>query len=426
MNPQAEELNNTIKSSSETVYSLLSSKGKSIFFPKKGILAQTAEAKGKNINATIGAAVEDDGSPMRLPSIQKMITLEPSEAFPYAPSFGHPLLRQQWKKIMLEKNPSLAGETISLPVVSNALTHGLSMAAYLFVEPGEKIILPDLFWGNYKLLFINGYGAELDTFNTFSDGFDVAALSEKLSSEGEKMVVLLNFPNNPTGYTPTIEEAKEIVSSLEKAAVSGKKIVVLIDDAYFGLVYEDGVEKQSLFSYLCGLHENILAVKIDGATKEDYVWGFRVGFLTFGIKEGTPELYTALEAKTAGAIRGNISNVSHLSQSLLLNAYRSESYPLEKQEKYDLLKSRYDEVKNELAEHPEYAKEFVALPFNSGYFMCVRLLKADAEEVRQKLLAEYDTGVIALGDIIRIAFSAVAKEDIAELFSNLHKACGEV
>jgi hypothetical protein len=38
---------------------------------------------------------------------------------------------------------------------------------------------------------------------------------------------------------------------------------------------------------LCDAHPNILAVKLDGPTKEDYVWGFRVGFLTFGIRDAT-------------------------------------------------------------------------------------------------------------------------------------------
>ncbi len=47
MNPQAEELNIKIKEYNPNVYSMLSNKGKEIFFPKKGILAQTADAKGK-------------------------------------------------------------------------------------------------------------------------------------------------------------------------------------------------------------------------------------------------------------------------------------------------------------------------------------------------------------------------------------------
>ena len=82
MNPQAEELNVIIREKSTTVYELLSARGKNIFFPKKGILGQTAEAKGTRINATIGAAVEDDGSPMRLESIASKINMDPALVFP--------------------------------------------------------------------------------------------------------------------------------------------------------------------------------------------------------------------------------------------------------------------------------------------------------------------------------------------------------
>jgi aspartate/methionine/tyrosine aminotransferase len=428
LNPLAEELNNKIKANSSTVYDLLSKKGKAIFFPSKGILAQTAEAKGKKINATIGAAIEDDGSPMRLKSIEKEINIPPKDAFPYAPSFGRPDLRKRWQQLIYEKNPDLKNTPSSLPITTNALTHGLSLAAYLFLDPDEKLILPNLFWGNYKLIFAQGYNVKLNTFRLFKDNrFDEECLKNKLKEdEIGKKAILLNFPNNPTGYTPTEDEAKKIVQILKESAEQGNKLLVICDDAYFNLVYEDGIEKQSIFAYLADLHENILAVKIDGATKEDYVWGFRVGFITFAIKNGNEGLYTALENKTSGAVRGSISNVSNLSQSLVLKAFDSETYKQEKQEKYNLLKSRYQEVKDTLKD-TKYQEFFTPLPYNSGYFMCIELKQnLDAEKVRQLLLKKYDTGIISMPPLIRIAFSAVAKENIRELFENIYLACKEL
>jgi aspartate/methionine/tyrosine aminotransferase len=425
VNPQAEELNEKIGSNNPTVYDLLSEKGREIFFPAKGILAQAGQAKGKDINATIGMALEDDGTPMRLKCIEKQIDVGPKDAFPYAPSFGKPQLRETWKDIIIKKNPSLEGKGISLPVVTNGLTHGLSMCGYLFVNSGDKIISPDLFWGNYKLVFIRGYGAEIDAFPLFRErGFNIDGLKEKLMTEGDKKIVVLNFPNNPTGYTPTEEEQKGIVAVIKEAAESGKKVLVLVDDAYFGLVYQEGVARESIFPFLADLHENVLAVKLDGATKEDYVWGFRIGFITYGTKGADDALYSALESKTAGAIRGSISNDSHLSQSLLLKAYNDSDYQKEKQEKYNLLKKRADTVSQILEEHPEYADCFTPLPFNSGYFMCVRLKEKDAEETRQRLLSEYSTGLIALGkDKVRVAFSSVPTEQLPKLFENLYRAC---
>jgi len=425
MNPQAEELNELIKSKNEAVYELLSDKGKAIFFPKKGILAQTADAKGKKINATIGAALEEDGTPMRLKPLAKMVKLDPKYVFPYAPSFGRPDIRKKWKEMIYEKNPSLEGKEISLPVVTNALTHGISMMGYMFMNPGDKVISPDLYWGNYRLIMQNGYGAVIDTFETFKGkGFNIKGLKEKLAEGVGKKIVILNFPNNPTGYTPTEKEVPEIVAAIKEAAEAGNKILIIVDDAYFGLVYKSGVYMESIFTQLADLHENVLAVKVDGATKEDYVWGFRVGFISYAIKGGSGELYDALVSKTAGAVRGNISNASNLSQSLVYHAFSDPKYTKEKEKKYKILKKRFKLVEKVLKEHKEYRDEFIALPHNSGYFMCVQLVK-DAEKVRQILLEKYSTGVIAISGILRIAFSAVKTEDIPELFDNIYKACQE-
>jgi aspartate/methionine/tyrosine aminotransferase len=430
LDPQAVKLNDAIKAANPAVFDMLSAKGKAIFFPKQGILAQSAEANGKEINATIGIALEDDGSPVALPSISKNLNLPAGDAYPYAPSPGRPDIRKIWKGMIEKKNPGLAGKPFSNPVVTAALTHGLSMAGYLFCDEDDTVILPDLFWENYGLIFTNAFGAGLDTFPTYTEagGFNVAGLKAKLAapSKNGKKIVLLNFPNNPSGYTPVPGEVKEMVAAVNAAAAKGDKVVLLIDDAYFGLVFEDGVYAQSIFCDFSDLHPNVLAVKIDGATKEDYVWGFRVGFISYGVKGGTPALYEALEAKTGGAIRGNISNTSNPAQSLLVRSWSAGEYNAEKKMKFDLLKKRYDEVKRILASHPEYREQFLPLPFNSGYFMCIRTLKTDSEKLRQKLLSDYSTGTINFGGILRLAFSATPTSKLEKLFENIYRASKEL
>ena len=193
------------------------------------------------------------------------------------------------------------------------------------------------------------------------------------------------------------------------------------------MVYEEGVIQESLFVRLGNLNKNLLAVKVDGPTKEDYVWGFRVGFLTYAYKGMSDEAAEALEEKTAGALRGNASNISNLSQSLLYKAYSSPNYEAEKQEKFETLKERYKEVKKTLTDHPEYTEMFTALPFNSGYFMCVKLRDdVDPAKVYQLLLDEYDTGVILCDDLLRIAFSSAPLKDIPHLYENIYKATQDV
>jgi aspartate/methionine/tyrosine aminotransferase len=425
MDDQALSLNTTIEKLNSNVLKMLSEHGKNIFFPKLGILAQSAQAKGKAINATIGEAVEDDGTSMHLPEFDALVNMPTANIFPYAPSFGKPELRTLWKESIVRKNPSLKDTLISNPIATNGLTHGLSMCGYMFANEGDTVLLSNHYWENYNLIFENSYGAKVSTFELFeSGGFNIADFSKKLNEiQGEKIITLLNFPNNPAGYTPLKTEIKTIVNEIKKVADTGKKVIVIIDDAYFGLVYEDNVFTESIFVELANLSENVLAVKLDGPTKEDYVWGFRVGFITYAIKGGTTELYETLENKTAGAVRGNISNISQLSQSLLHKVYSAPTYEDSKKKKYAILKNRYTILRDEITKS-EYASYFSPLPFNSGYFMCVEPKKGlVAEEIRKHLLEKYSTGVIVLGNVIRLAFSAVPQNKIPALVENIYKAC---
>ena len=418
MNRLAKQLNETLGAAS----SFLSASGKRMYFPYGGILGQGAEARTCEINATIGMAFEEDGSPLVMDCFTKNVGLG-KKAFLYAGSFGLPKLREVWRAMEFKKNPSLKGKTFSNPVVTNALTHGLRVAAELFAGHGDDLVIPDLYWDNYELIFKEAVGCRVRKFNTFKNGaFDAAALRSALLAPGGKKILILNFPNNPTGYTATLEDAPKIVATVKAAAEKGKRVVVILDDAYFGLVYEKGVHKESLFAEFCDLDERVLAVKLDGTTKEDYVWGLRVGFMSFAFKGATEDQLKALEAKAAGDVRSSISNSSSLGEHLAIAAYADPGYVRQKREKYNVLKSRYTEIRRVLRRHPEYARLFEAMPFNSGYFMCVKPVGVDAELVRRHLIEKYSTGTIVLSGLVRLAFSTVPKAKLAKLFANVAAA----
>ncbi len=435
MNPLAQELNNTIKESNPYIYDLLSDMGKQLFFPK-GILSQSAEAKQKatTINATIGIA-KQDGRVMKLDSVSCLVEkLDPDNYLPYAPSFGIPDLRQAWKNSLYGKNPSLTGKEISLPVVTSGITHGVSTFSDLWISRGDTVILPDMMWGNYAMTFCVKSGAEISHYSAFDDGltrFNVESFEAAVQKEArtsDKIITVLNFPHNPSGYTLTKDEARKIADILIATAKSGTKVVVACDDAYFGLFFEEETMKESLFSLLAGADKRLVAIKLDGATKEDYVWGLRVGFITYGLAADSDleGLHEALEKKSAGCIRGTISNCSHLSQSMVLMSMTNENYLDFKAEKFDLLKSRAAAIKDELKD-PKYGDYFDVYPFNSGYFMCVRLKDIEAETLRVHLLEKYGTGLIALGQYnLRIAFSCLEKDDVKLLFDTILKGIEEL
>ncbi len=436
MNELAKQLNDDIVAGNPRVFEMLSSIGKNLFFPK-GILSQSAEAKQKahKLNATIGIAKEE-GNIMFLPSVMDAIdmgTITPEESLTYAPSFGIPALREAWKAAQYEKNPSLQGKKTSLPIVTCGITHAISVVADVWADPGDVVILPDMMWGNYNMILNVRKGAEIVKYKLFSDagGYNIEAFEKKVKEEAakrDKIIVLLNFPQNPTGYTATKSEGKAIADILTQVAEGGTKVIAVTDDAYFGLFFEEDAMQESIFTLLCDRHENLLAVKLDGATKENYVWGLRVGFISYGTKiSGNAEkVYDALERKTAGCVRGNVSNCSHLGQTIVLKSMKDPRYTAEKEEKFNTLKARANKVKDVL-KNPKYKDAWDVYPFNSGYFMCIRLKNVDAETLRVHLLDKYGVGLIALGDRdLRVAFSCLDLNDIETLFDIVLKGVGDL
>ena len=436
LNPIAQSLNEQLEKAAPEVLGMLSEYGRRLYFPK-GIISQTAEAKQKatRFNATIGIATEE-GAPMILPSIASQIgDVSAQDAVTYAPPPGRPGLRDAWREKLLAENPSLAGKSFGQPIVTSAITHGLSLAGELFLDPGDVMLLPDKLWGNYRLTFEVHHGAEIQTFPFYKaeGGMDTDAFATRLGelAEGrDKVVVLLNFPNNPTGYMPTEAEGDALAAALEAQAEKGTKLVVLCDDAYFGLFYHLGGASmtESLFGKLTGRHPNLLAVKLDGATKELFVWGLRCGFITFGPgrADSAAEVCEALDAKTRGAIRGGISNVPQLSQTLVERTLQNPALQKERDEKCDTLRVRAERV-YEVANRAEYQDSWSVYPFNSGYFMLVKVHGVDAEKLRVHLLDEHQVGLIATSATdIRVAFSCLDANDVEPLFEALHQAIGEL
>ena len=164
LNPLAVTANEALSADCPQVFDLLSATGKALFFPK-GILTQSAEAKTKahRYNATIGIATEG-GQAMNLDCVHQYFNDLTVNAIPMRPSYGDPALRSAWQDKQRQETPSLADHPISLPVVSNALTHGLDLVGELFIDQGDEILIPDQLWGNYRLTFGTGHGGKIASF----------------------------------------------------------------------------------------------------------------------------------------------------------------------------------------------------------------------------------------------------------------------
>ena len=398
----SEPLNRILEAHHKAAASCLSATGRRMFFPM-GIPAQASEAKSADINATIGQLTDGAGGAMPLPAISDHLTgISLEEATLYTPQGGNKALRAAWRSRLQD-----AGSCpMSDPFCTVGLTHGLSLLAELFVDDDTDVLLPNPGWGNYDHIFSVKMDARVHKYPVFEDGqFAPDAIRNALAKVQTKGVLVLNFPGNPTGYTPT---AAELQPWLQAIRETEKPIVVICDDAYAGFVYEEGLLPRSPFYELASAPtDRVLSVKVDGATKELCFFGGRVGFVTFGASGDAAD---ALDAKLKGMARANVSTAPAVSQALVLSALRNPDLPAQQAERFTESVARYTRLKTALAE-----TQLPVVPFNSGFFALIPI-EGDPEALRQRLLKR-GVGVVSLPkyNAIRVAFSSTSLADIDKL-----------
>jgi aspartate/methionine/tyrosine aminotransferase len=428
-------VNAPLEEGAPALFRALSPLGRRAFFPPD-IPAQSAQARGKEINGTIGQITDGRGGAVPLPPLAEALSgLSPqdrNQALLYSPIEGMPEVRRLWREWQRRHLPDpLKGDDLpsALPMVTDGLTHALSILADLFGGEGKALAIPRPFWGNYRQTFAARTGAVVKTAAAYVEGrYNVHAVAEALDGlpDGEPAVTILNLPSNPGGYSLTTEERRQVIASLCGVA-ERRPLVVICDDAYAGLVFEPDIPRASLFWELIGQHPNLVPVKIDGATKEFSFFGGRVGFITFAAAPDS-EIAQSLDSKMKMLVRSVIGSPISTSQVVLLQALRQPGIEAEAEKIRRLLEERYRALKKALAETDPQL--LTVLPFNSGCFALVELpepLGLTAEQVRRHLLDHFDTGLISIEPrYLRIAHCSVDAAVLPELVRRLEKAITEL
>ena len=443
----AEELNRAIEEASPALHKALSPLGRRAVFPQD-IPFQAGQARSKTYNGTIGQITDGHGGAVPLPSMASALGgMDPEDrnrALLYSPVQGIAEVRSLWRawqrRGLGDGGGDGAGDRAlsTLPTLTVGLTHGLSLVADLFAGAPDgrprAVAVPYPFWGNYRQAFALRTGARIVTAAAYRGGrFNPRALEEALDAAdlapGEPAIAVANFPSNPGGYSPTEEERAEVVASLADVAEE-RPLVVVSDDAYAGLVFEDEIPSRSMFWDLQGVHPNLVPVKVDGATKEFSFFGGRVGFITFPFAPES-DIAEALESKVKCLVRAGVGSPVAASQAVLLAALRSDDAADQVEAVRRLLAGRYRVLRDALA---EIDHDFLQpLPFNSGCFALVELgerprqagLLADA--ARRHLLESEDTGLVSIGEsFLRIAHCSVDEASLPELVRRLERGVREL
>lgn len=287
------QANDFLAAAAPAVWAALSPLGRRALQPASFLPLQTAEARGKPFNATIGQITDGHGVAVPLPSMAAALAgleeAERSRAFLYSPVEGLPELRRAWRD--RQRRGVDPGPPSSLPLVTVGTAHARSLAT-------------DLFAGEGRTVLHSGHEE------------DVSRLLAGLP-EGEPAVVLLEFPQQANGYAPVTRERAALCDALAEEA-ERRPLVVLVDDTWEGM----GTPSASLFWGLACRHANLIPIKIDGADGQLGFPGGRVGFLTFPF-EPESALAKSLESKAKMLLRAQVGSPPAMTQVLLLRALQA-------------------------------------------------------------------------------------------------------
>ncbi|HEV7515014.1 MAG TPA: aminotransferase class I/II-fold pyridoxal phosphate-dependent enzyme [Thermoanaerobaculia bacterium] len=297
-----------IRNASPALWEALSPLGRQAQVPANFLPQQTAEARGKTWNATIGQITDGRGGALPLsPMAAALSGLDPArrnQAFLYSPVEGLAELRRLWRERQRRGRP--AAPPSGLPIVTSGPVLALSLAAGLFLDAGRTVVLPEPHPPGYPEIFTLRTGARARMVSS-------PALAEALGEvpQEEPAMVVLRTPAAP-GEPELSREERPAVIGVLAAAAAARPLVVLLDDVW---------ERQgsSLFWDILGLHPSLIPVKVDGADGELGFPGAGVGFLTFPFAPES-EVATAIEGKVKMLSRAVVGSPPAAGQAILLAA----------------------------------------------------------------------------------------------------------
>ena len=148
--------------------------------------------------------------------------------------------------------------------------HALSGALLALIEPGDDILLPLPAWVSYVELIqlAGGRCVEIPPIGGARPDLDAIRASITPATRG----IVVNSPNNPSGYLWTRDEMAAICALAEE-----HDLWILSDEIYRRLVFAPGVFTSPL--ELASPKLKLRIAVIDGASKAYAMTGYRIGFL---------------------------------------------------------------------------------------------------------------------------------------------------
>jgi aminotransferase len=185
----------------------------------------------------------------------------------YTSNYGLLELREEISKAY-DRWHSLSYSPQEEILITTGVSEGYDLAIRALVNPGDEVIIPEPSYVSYKPCTVFACGKPVMVRTKAEEGFKLNPESLKRAITPDTKLLILNFPNNPTGATMSRKELEEIAD-----IVIEHDLLVVSDEIYWQLTY-DG--EHTSFSSLNGMKDR--TVILDGFSKAYAMTGFRVGF----------------------------------------------------------------------------------------------------------------------------------------------------
>lgn len=136
------------------------------------------------------------------------------------------------------------------------------------MDPGDEVLIAEPCYVSYRPCVILSHGIPVAVPTREENEFRLVPedLEERITERTK--ILILNYPNNPTGATMRKRDLEEIAD-----VVIEHDLVVLSDEIYGKLTY---VGKHTTFSSLEGMRDR--TVVVDGFSKSHAMTGWRIGY----------------------------------------------------------------------------------------------------------------------------------------------------